>query len=137
MSIEAHSSGLSVVENNLRLVHLSDKGIDVNYFSALQAHTKLSKTALARILGIDTGTVDNYRKSKKKFSGDIAEKLLKLHRLFALGDELFGSVGEFLKWLNLPSPGLEGQVPMSMLHSNTGIDEIEKQLQRIIHGYVA
>lgn len=137
MPAQAHNRGLTVVDNNIHLVHLSDKGIGVHYFSVLQAHTQLSKTALARLLGIDPGTVDNYLKTKKKFSGEIAEKLLKLHRLFALGEELFGSVGEFQDWLKLPSPGLEGQVPMSLLHSNTGIDEIEKQLQRIIHGYVA
>lgn len=137
MAAQAHSRGLTVIENNLRLVHLSEQGIGVSYFSALQLHTRLSKTALARLLGIDPGTVDNYKKNKKKFSGDLAEKILKLHRLFALGEELFGSTAEFLDWLHLPSPGLEGQTPMRMLHSNTGIGEIEKQLQRIIHGYVA
>ena len=92
---------------------------------------------MAKFLGIDPSTVDNYRKSNKKFTGDSAEKLLKLHRLFALGEELFGSVNEFVDWLHMPSPGLEGQMPVDLLHSITGISEIEKQLQRIIHGYVA
>lgn len=137
MSAQVHSRGLTVIENNLNLVHLSEKGIDVSYFAALRSHTQLSKTALAHLLGIDPATVDNYKKNKKKFSGDVAEKLLKLHRLFALGEELFGSVSEFMDWLHLPSPGLDGQAPLRMLRSNTGIGEIEKQLQRIIHGYVA
>lgn len=131
------SEALTVIEDNLSLVHLRDEGVEIAYFGALQSHAKLSKSALAKFLGIDPSTVDNYRKSNKKFTGDSAEKLLKLHRLFALGEELFGSVNEFVDWLHMPSPGLEGQMPVDLLHSITGISEIEKQLQRIIHGYVA
>ncbi|MEK6481953.1 antitoxin Xre/MbcA/ParS toxin-binding domain-containing protein [Catalinimonas sp. 4WD22] len=128
---------LFVVKDNLRLVFLRDEGVDVQYFGALQSHASLPKAALAHYLGVDPTTVDNYRKNKKKFTGDSAEKLLKLHRLFALGEELFGSIEEFMDWLHMPSPGLEGQKPADMLHSITGIGEIEKQLNRIIHGYVA
>ena len=126
-----------VVKDNLRLVHLRDEGVDVSYFGALQSHASLPKAALARYLGLDPTTIDNYRKKKKRFTGDSAEKLLKLHRLFALGEELFGSTSEFMDWLHLPSPGMEGQKPQDMLHSITGIAEVEKQLGRIIHGYVA
>ena len=128
---------LVVVSDNLRLVHLRDEGIDTQYFGALQSYTKLSKTALANFIGIDPTTIDNYRKHNKKFTGDSAEKILKLHRLFALGEELFGSTHEFIDWLYMPSPGLEGEKPADMMHSITGMGEIEKQLNRIIHGYVA
>lgn len=129
--------GLLVVTDNLRLIHLRDEGVDVQYFGALQSHTSLSKTALAYFIGVDPTTIDNYRKQKKKFTGDSAEKILKLHRLFALGEELFGSTHAFIDWLYMPSPGLEGEKPADMLHSITGMGEIEKQLHRIIHGYVA
>lgn len=138
MTVQHKNIGkLVVIKDNLRLVHLRDEGVDVQHFGALQSHTSLSKAALAYYVGVDPTTVDNYRKNKKKFTGDSAEKLLKLHRLFALGEELFGSTEEFIDWLHMPSPGLEGQKPLNMLHSITGIGEIEKQLNRIIHGYVA
>lgn len=129
--------GLMVVKDNLQLIHLRDEGVDVQYFRNLQDYSSMPKAELAHFLGVDPTTVDNYRKNNKKFTGDSAEKLLKLHRLFALGEELFGSINEFTDWLHMPSPGLEGQKPVSLLHSITGIDEIEKQLNRIIHGYVA
>ena len=129
--------GLVVVKDNLQLVHLRDEGVDVQYFRNLQDYASLPKADLAHFVGVDPTTVDNYRKNNKKFTGDSAEKLLKLHRLFALGEELFGSTDEFTDWLHMPSPGLEGQKPVELLHSITGIGEIEKQLNRIIHGYVA
>ncbi|MEO0330270.1 MAG: antitoxin Xre/MbcA/ParS toxin-binding domain-containing protein [Bacteroidota bacterium] len=132
-----NSQDLVVVHDNLRLIHLCDEGIDHEYFSALQSHAGLPQATLAHFMGVDLTTVDNYRKEKKKFTGDSAEKLLKLHRLFALGEELFGSTEEFVGWLHLPSPGLEGQKPWDLLHANTGMGEIEEQLNRIAHGYVA
>ena len=138
MTISAQKNDeLVVVSDNLKLVHLRDQGIDVAYFGSLQSHARLSKGVLASYLGVDPTTIDNYRKRKKKLTGDSAEKLLKLHRLFALGKELFGTMDEFMDWLHMPSPGLEGQQPHAMLHSITGISEVEKQLNRIIHGYVA
>ncbi len=138
MAVSAKTSEeLVVVNDNLKLIHLRDDGIDVTYFGSLLAHAGLSKGVLASYLGVDPTTVDNYRKRKKKFTGDSAEKLLKLHRLFALGEELFGSMDEFTDWLHMPSPGLEGQQPQAVLHSITGIGEVEKQLNRIIYGYVA
>ncbi|WP_224994464.1 antitoxin Xre/MbcA/ParS toxin-binding domain-containing protein [Cesiribacter sp. SM1] len=138
MSAQAQDTeGLLVVKDNLQLIHLRDEGVDVQYFRNLQDHSSMPKAELAHFLGVDPTTVDNYRKQNKKFTGDSAEKLLKLHRLFALGEELFGSTDEFTDWLHMPSPGLEGQKPVGLLHSITGIGEIEKQLNRIIHGYVA
>ncbi len=128
---------LVVVADNLKLVRLRDEGVDVQFFGALQSHTSLSKAVLANFIGVDPTTIDNYRKYKKKFTGDSAEKILTLHRLFALGEELFGSTHAFVDWLYMPSAGLEGKNPADMLHSITGMGEIEKQLRRIIHGYVA
>lgn len=136
----AHSKNnqdLVVIHDNLYLIHLCDEGIDHGYFGVLQSHSGLSKATLAHFVGVDPTTVDNYRKEKKKFTGDAAEKLLRLHRLFALGEELFGNTEEFLSWLHLPSPGLAGQKPWGLLHSITGMGEIEDQLNRIAHGYVA
>jgi len=136
-TLQKNTSELTIVEDNLRLIHLRDDGVDIDYFATLQSYTKLPKSVLAGYLGVDPTTIDNYRRGKKKLVGDAAEKLLKLHRLFARGEMLFGTIDEFIDWLRLPSPGLEGQQPQTLLHSVTGISEVEKQLDRIVHGYVA
>ena len=110
MAIPAQKTDeLSIVSDNLKLVHLRDQGINIAHFSTLQSHARLSKSTLASYLGVDPTTIDNYRKRKKKLTGDSAEKLLKLHRLFALGEELFGTTNVFTDWLRMPSPGLEGR----------------------------
>jgi uncharacterized protein (DUF2384 family) len=40
-----------------------------------------------------------------------------------------------MDWLAIPSPGLENKSPMELLHSISGIMEVEKQLMRLAHGY--
>lgn len=126
---------LVVVEDNLLLVSKAQEGVEARYFVSLQKHAGFRKDELAGYMGLDPKTIDNYRNSRKKFKSDAAEKLLKLHRLFALGDELFGATSEFMDWLEMPQPGLENRRPVELLHSISGISEIEKQLLRIAHGY--
>ncbi|WP_017729694.1 MbcA/ParS/Xre antitoxin family protein [Nafulsella turpanensis] len=40
-----------------------------------------------------------------------------------------------MDWLEIPSPGLEHKRPVELLHSVSGIAEVEKQLMRIAQGY--
>ena len=128
---------LFVMKDNLALVSKAQEGVEALYFENLLKHSGFRKDELAGLVGIDPKTVDNYRKSHKKFTRDSAEKLLKLHRLFAFGDELFGSTAEFVDWLSIPSPALNNQSPFNLLHSVSGIMEVEKQLLRLAHGYAA
>lgn len=134
MQVE-ETDNLFVVEDDLALVTKARDGVEVFYFLNLLKHSGFRKDELAGLVGIDAKTVDNYRKSQKKFTRDAAEKLLKLHRLFALGDELFGSTPEFMDWLAIPSPGLNNNSPVSLMHSVSGIMEVEKQMMRLAHGY--
>ncbi|PSR57111.1 hypothetical protein AHMF7605_28340 [Adhaeribacter arboris] len=130
-------ANLDVVKDDLALISKAQEGIEAWYFENLLKHSGFRKNELAQLIGIDAKTVDNYRKSQKKFTRDAAEKLLKLHRLFALGDELFGSTAEFMDWLAIPSPSLNNQSPLTLLPSVSGIMEVEKQLLRLAHGYAA
>jgi putative toxin-antitoxin system antitoxin component (TIGR02293 family) len=130
-------SDLFVVKDDLALVSKAQEGVEASYFINLLRHSGFRKDELAGLVGIDPKTVDNYRKSQKKFTRDSAEKLLKLHRLFALGDEIFGSTPEFIDWLSIPTPALNNQRPLALLHSVSGIMEVEKQLLRLAHGYAA
>jgi len=128
---------LFVVKDDLALVHKAQEGVEVSYFENLLKHSGFRKDELASLIGIDPKTVDNYRKSQKKFTRDAAEKLLKLHRLFSFGNELFNSTTEFMDWLGIPSPGLNNQSPLALLHSVSGIMAVEKQLLRLANGYAA
>jgi len=125
------------INNSFSLVAQAHQGIDISYFDNLLQKTGIPKNTLAAWVGIDTKTVDNYRKGNKKFDVLEGELLLKLSHLFEVGEEVLGNSDEFRTWLTFPAIGLNHQKPMDLLNTSTGADLVKEELLRIAHGYVA
>lgn len=118
------------------LVLHAHEGISIQYFDQLLETTGMPKGLLASLVGVDPRTIDNYRKHQKKFDTLEGEHLLKLGRLFIFGEEVFESMDEFRKWLDIPSVGLGKVQPISLLNTSTGVNLVYDELRRIEEGYV-
>ncbi len=118
------------------LVDTAHQGIDITYFDRLLQRSGMAKGVLASLIGIDPRTIDNYRKKNRKFDILEGELILKLERLFVLGEDVFEDMAEFIAWLDLPSIGLGNRKPMLLLNTSTGIDLVYEELMRTAHGYV-
>lgn len=134
-----------IEEEDLRSLDLSSdhslvvhahEGIGIQYFDQLLETTGMPKGLLASLLGVDPRTIDNYRKHQKKFDTLEGEQLLKLARLFLFGEEVFESMEDFRKWLEVESIGLGKIKPITMLNTSTGVDLVHDELMRIEEGYV-
>lgn len=121
---------------NFSLIQKAQEGIHIAYFDQLLQQSGMSKAELSRLLGVDPKTIDNYRKTDKPFDMLKGELLLKLSRLFKLGEEVFGNTDEFRAWLHAPAGEFKGTLPIFLLSTSTGVDLIEEQLERIAQGYV-
>lgn len=121
---------------NFSLVQKAQEGINVDFFDQLQQQSGLSKVELSRLLGVDPKTIDNYRRTGKPFDMLKGELLLKLSRLFKLGEEVLGSTEEFRAWLHIPAGEFNATLPVFLLSTSTGVDLVEEQLERIAQGYV-
>lgn len=118
------------------LIQKAHEGIDIAFFDQLLEQSGMTKAELTRLIGVDPKTIDNYRRMNKPFDTLKGELLLKLSRLFALGEEIFGSTDEFRAWLQLPAGEFQGILPHHLLSTSTGVDLVEDQLERIAQGYV-
>ena len=118
------------------LVLHAHEGIGIQYFDQLLETTGVSKGLLASLVGVDPRTIDNYRKQQKKFDTLEGEQLLKLARLFLFGEEVFESMEDFRRWLDVESVGLGNIKPIAMLNTSTGVDLVHDELMRIEEGYV-
>lgn len=67
----------------------------------------------------------------------VRELSIKLNELYTIGSRLFGSTYNFNLWLNKPSYGLGGIVPLELLNTITGIDLIFDELVSIEFGTTA
>lgn len=106
------------------------------FFNLLLQESGLNMGALCQLLGVDPKTIDNYRRVNKPFDTLKGELLLKLSHLFKLGAEIIGSTEDFKAWLHIPAGEFNNKLPIFLLATSTGVDLVEKQLERIGQGYV-
>jgi putative toxin-antitoxin system antitoxin component (TIGR02293 family) len=119
------------------MVYEVDRGVHIKRFDDLLQKSGLQKQVLAGLLGLDPRTIDNYRKQDKKFGALEGELLLKLDRLFDLGESIFEDMESFRLYLTSPGYAFDQKKPIDFLNTFTGVELVSQALQRIAHGYVA
>ena len=118
------------------VVEQANQGVDSRLVDEFLTRSGLSRSELGQLLGIDPKTLDNYRKHNKTLDRLRSELLLKLVNLFSLGGEVFGNSSEFRAWLQLPAGEFNGDSPIQLLTTVTGVTMVTRQLDRISQGYV-
>ena len=92
---------------------------------------------LAALLHTTTKTLRTYRLSKKRLNPTASEQVLKLLALARRGEDVFGSLPAFRRWLSKPAYGLGGQPPLALLQTSGGIDLVADEVGRIAYGDLA
>ena len=67
----------------------------------------------------------------------LVEQVLKLLALARRGEDVFGSLPAFRRWLSKPAYGLGGQPPLALLQTSGGIDLVAEEVGRIAYGDLA
>ena len=65
------------------------------------------------------------------------DKALRLERIAALADRVFGNPAKAHRWLRKPKQLLGGRTPVEFLASESGARQVEEMLYRIEHGMFA
>jgi putative toxin-antitoxin system antitoxin component (TIGR02293 family) len=65
------------------------------------------------------------------------DKALRLERIAALADRVFGNPAKAHRWLRKPKTMLNGLTPVAFLASETGARTVEEMLYQIQHGMFA
>lgn len=124
-------------ENSYNLVHEAQNGISVNAFFDLLAVSGLSKEELSSLLDVSFKTIQRYQKEEKKLSALNSEQILKMITLYQKGEEVFGDIPSFDRWLRKNAHGLGSNIPLNFMQTSGGIDLIYEELLRIEHGALA
>jgi putative toxin-antitoxin system antitoxin component (TIGR02293 family) len=76
-----------------------------------------------------------HRKDKKQaLSADESDRTLRLARIIALADQVFGDHEKALHWLRGENQRLDGRTPMKLLRSEAGGDLVRQMLIQIDEG---
>ena len=72
-----------------------------------------------------------------RLSLEESDRAIRLARLTAMAERVFGAFDKAHRWLRKPSRTIDGAVPLSLLKTETGAYLVEQTLHRIDYGMLA
>ena len=125
---------IASVKRPFELVMDARAGVAPDRVYELASQLAMSVEDLSRILGLSIKSLRNYRHQGQTLKPATGEQLLKLSELLRWGEKVFGTKENFRQWLEIPSRGLDGQLPLTLLETGGGIDLVQEELERIAYG---
>lgn len=126
---------LAQTKDNYALLVACQKGVNSEIFIELTNLMNLKKDQLAsQIFDFSYKTMERQVSDGKILSPRNSEIALKLVALYGKGNEIFGNLEEFNRWVRLPAFGLGFNVPIELMCMSIGIDQIMDELHRIEFG---
>ncbi len=77
------------------------------------------------------------RQANERLSAEESDRAVRLARLTAMAERVFGDEEKAHRWMRKPSPMLEGATPLALLRSETSAQLVEEALHRIDYGMFA
>ena len=124
----------ATVADSFALVMEARTGVPANTAFDVATLLQISADELAALLHTTTKTLRAYREGKKRLGPAASEQILKLLALARQGEEVFGALPAFRRWLDKPAYGLDNQLPLALLETSGGIDLVADEVDRIAHG---
>ncbi|MBI1989067.1 MAG: DUF2384 domain-containing protein [Betaproteobacteria bacterium] len=106
---------------------------------SFKANTRLPNSVLSRILGVSARTIDRLVvvKGASRIKPAVSDRLYRTAKVVALAEEVFEDRDQALRWLSSKQKGLGDRMPFDLVETEAGTREVEEELQRIEHGFVA
>ena len=109
-------------------------GVPVRSAEALKGSMAVPDSLFARLLGISEKTLSRSRAGRGRLDPVASDRLFRVARIMTLAIEVLENEERAIHWLKRGQVGLGGRIPLSLLTTDAGRDEVEKLLQRIEHG---
>ncbi|MGH6925587.1 MAG: type II RES/Xre toxin-antitoxin system antitoxin [Propylenella sp.] len=111
------------------------KGADPAILDELATHGFSSAELFALV--VPRRTLARRRGTGVRLSKEESDRAVRLARITAVAERIFGDPRKAHRWLRKPSRTLDGVTPISLLKSETGSQLVEQTLYRIEYGMLA
>jgi putative toxin-antitoxin system antitoxin component (TIGR02293 family) len=109
-------------------------GLEFAAVDKLKVHAKLTDPELSRLLGISEATLRRARAAGAALDSATSDRLYRLTKILAVAEEVLADAPQAMTWLRRAQPGLHGEIPLDLLATQAGADEVETLLRRIDYG---
>lgn len=111
------------------------RGLPQQSLQHVRAVTGLTNDELAELLGVSEKTLSRLRHSPKATLSTVAsDRLYRLVRVYATVKQLTSKDEHAVQWLREPQVGLFGRIPLEMMKTEIGTQEVEDELGRVMGG---
>jgi putative toxin-antitoxin system antitoxin component (TIGR02293 family) len=108
-------------------------GLPYATFEAIAARFEIPQEVLTRVLHLPPRTLAR-RKKSRRLSAAESDRLLRLARVVAQAEEVFGSPERAGAWLRGTVRALGERRPLDLLDTDLGAQQVERVLGRVEHG---
>jgi putative toxin-antitoxin system antitoxin component (TIGR02293 family) len=109
-------------------------GFEFDAVEKIKAHASLTDPELAALLGIGEATLRRARAAGATLDAATSDRLYRLSKVIAIAEEVLEGTANAIGWLRRPQPALTGRVPLDLLVTQAGSDQVETLLRRIDYG---
>lgn len=108
-------------------------GLPYAALEAVASGFDIANEDLVAVLHLPARTLAR-RKRERRLRADESDRLFRLGRIAALGEEVLGSREKATRWLHRPNRALGNAMPLRLLDTDLGARQVEDVLVRIAHG---
>lgn len=121
-------------ETELDFVPIIRKGFPFSVFTSLRDRAQLSEERIWESLGVAKRTAARRKERAARLKSEESELLYRLARVLAAATEILGSRDSARNWLITENRALGSAVPLELLDTGIGFQEVMDVLHRIEHG---
>jgi putative toxin-antitoxin system antitoxin component (TIGR02293 family) len=136
MSLLNTSKSTIAFHDETDLIDVIRQGVSKKSLDYLITQIGYTITDIAEVLHVSDRNLRRYTASEK-LNTEQSERLIEIARLYAKGEDVFGSIKAFNHWMDANILALGNKTPKSYLDTSLGIQMLHKELGRIEHGVFA
>ena len=107
------------------------EGLGFDAVEGIKQHLGLTDPEIARLLGIGEATLRRARAAHALLDPATSDRLYRLSKVIAVAEQVLEGRDNATTWMRRPQPGLRGHVPLDLLVTQAGAEQVETLLRRI------
>lgn len=127
--------GVGALRSDRDLARVVELGLPLRAVSALVAHGITDAEAYEFVL--PRRTFAHRRARREALTREESDRAVRLARLIAFAEEVFGDEARAGRWLRKSKRRFEGRTPLALLKTEAGARLVEEMLHQIDHGMAA
>ncbi len=111
-------------------------GLPAQALATFKARTHFTNREIAQVLGVSEKTLERTA-AAEVIRPSASDRLYRLARIVELAVEVLCDEQQALAWLREPEHGLGERVPLELLGTDAGAEQVKAELMRIRYGFLA